>query len=122
MLEVGYDGMLSRKLQAQINANGGVPGITAAQTRVPFPEYPAGIELTEGWGTGSYSGLGIKLSQRFSSGLSTLVRYTWSKALDNGSAIRGTSGDQYLQNPHCGSCDKGPSAFNTPVRFVTSLL
>jgi hypothetical protein len=54
--------------------------------------------------------------------LSTLVRYTWSKALDNGSAIRGTSGDQYLQNPHCGSCDKGPSAFNTPVRFVTSLL
>jgi hypothetical protein len=60
MLEVGYDGMLSRKLQAQINANGGVPGIPAAQTRVPFPEYPAGIELTEGWGTGSYNGLGIK--------------------------------------------------------------
>ena len=122
ILEVGYNGMLSRKLQAQVNANGGVPGITAVQTRVPFPEYPAGIELTEGWGTGSYNGLGIKLSQRFSSGFTALVSYTWSKALDNGSAIRGTSGDQYLENPHCGSCDKGPSAFNTPVRLVTSLL
>jgi Carboxypeptidase regulatory-like domain/TonB-dependent Receptor Plug Domain/TonB dependent receptor len=121
-LEAGYNGTLSRKLQAQISANGGVPGITAAQTRVPFPEYPAGIELTEGWGTGSYNSLGVKLSQRFTSGLTTLISYTWSKALDNGSAIRGTSGDQYLENPHCGSCDKGPSVFNTPNRLVTSIV
>ena len=121
-LEMGYNGMLSRKLQGQINANGPVPGITAVQTRAPFPEYAAGIQFTEGWGTASYNGLGIKLNQRFRSGLTTLFSYTWSKALDNASAIRGTSGDQYLENPHCGSCDKGPSAFNTPVRFVTSIL
>ena len=39
---------------------------------------------------GNYNGLGMtKLSQRFGSNLTTLFSYTWSKSLDDGSAIRG---------------------------------
>jgi len=135
-LEVGYNGVLDRHLQNQNNGAGllpynapGVPaGITAAAARAPYPEYAAGIELTEGGGRGSYNGLGIKLSQRFTAGLTTLISYTWSKALDDGSAIRGTGiagqnlGDMYPENPRCRTCEKGPSAFNTPARLVASLL
>jgi hypothetical protein len=92
------------------------------------PEFPAGIELTEGDGRGSYNGLSVKLNQRFKWGLTSLISYTWSKALDDGSAIRGNAvigvanGDMYPQNPLCRRCEKGQSAFNTPARLVTSLL
>ncbi len=122
-LEVGYTGVLHRHLQIQTNLNSPVPGITAVQTRAPYPEFAAGIEATEGWGVGNYNALSAKLSQRFKSGLTTLVSFTWSKALDDGSAIRGTLGDQYPENPHCiRQCEYGPSGFNTPVRFVSSIL
>jgi carboxypeptidase family protein len=136
-LEVGYTGVLDRHLQNQNNGAGllpynapGVPPGTnvAAAARAPYPEFAAGIELTEGGGRGSYNGLSVKLNQRFKSGLTTLVSYTWSKALDDGSAIRGTGitgaalGDMYPENPRCRRCEKGPSAFNTPARFVTSIL
>jgi len=135
-LEVGYNGLLDRHLQNQnngagllpYNAPGVAPGITAATARAPYPEYASGIELTEGGGRGSYNGLGIKLTQRLQSGLTTLISYTWSKALDDGSAIRGTGivgqnlGDMYPENPRCRTCEKGPSAFNTPARLVASML
>lgn len=122
-LEAGYQGVLDRHLQNQYNANAGVLGVATAATRVPYPMYASGIELTEGWGTGRYNSLSTKLSQRFKAGLTSLVAFTWSKALDNGSAIRGTTGDQYPENPYCIlSCEWGPSGFNTPLRFVTSLL
>lgn len=121
-IEVGYTGTLSRKLQSQVNKNGPVPGITAARLRAPYPIYAAGIEDTVGWGKGNYNAFAVKLSQRFRSGLTTLVSYTWSKALDDASAIRGTTGDQYPQNPRCFHCEYAVSGFNTPVRFVTSLL
>src|SRR6516165_11323974 len=58
----------------------------------------------------------------------TLISYTWSKALDDGSAIRGTGiagqnlGDMYPEDPRCRRCEKGPSAFNTPARLVASML
>src|SRR5258708_26956069 len=105
------------------------PGTNVAPgARAPFPEFAAGIELTEGGGRGNYNGLGVKLTQRFKDGLRSLISSTWSKALDEGSAIRGTAitgaavGDMYPENPLCRRCEKGPSAFNTPNRLVASIL
>jgi hypothetical protein len=127
-LEAGYNGVLDRHLQNQNNGAGLLPGITAPQSRAPYPEYYNGIELTEGGGRGNYNGLAVKLSQRFKSGLTTLVSYTWSKALDDGSAIRGTlltgqnAGAMYPEDPRCRRCERGPSDFNTPNRLVTSLI
>jgi hypothetical protein len=136
-LEIGYNGALHRHLQNQNNGAGllpynapGVPPGTnvAPAARAPYPEFPAGIELTEGGGRGNYNGLSAKLSQRFKAGLTTLISYTWSKALDDGSAIRGNAvtgvanGDMYPENPLCRRCEKGPSAFNTPARLVASIL
>jgi hypothetical protein len=138
-LEIGYNGAAHRHLQNQNNGAGllpynypGVPPGTGADAgpvfRAPYPEFPAGIELTEGGGRGNYNGLSVKLNQRFKSGLTTLISYTWSKSLDDGSAIRGNAvtgvanGDMYPENPLCRRCEKGQSAFNTPHRLVTSIL
>lgn len=120
-LEVGYNGAQHRKLQGLYNANAPVPGVTAYALRAPYPEFGV-MQVVHGWGTGNYNGLGIRLNQRFSSGLTTMFSYTWSKALDDVSAIRGTNNDQYLIIPNCLKCDWGPSAYNTPQRFVTSVI
>ena len=63
-----------------------------------------------------------KLTQRFGASLTTMFSYTWSKALDENSAIRGTGSDFTLMNQRCRSCDYGPAGFNIPHRFVASVL
>ncbi len=57
-----------------------------------------------------------------SQGITALVSYTWSKALDQSSAIRGNANDIFTNNAFCIMCDYGYSAYNTPHRFVTSVL
>ncbi len=64
----------------------------------------------------------MKLSQRFGSNLTTLFSYTWSKSLDDGSAIRGVANDFAPQDMRCRACEYGLSSFNVPHRFVTSIL
>src|SRR5205823_13042171 len=63
-----------------------------------------------------------KLSQRFGLNLTTLFSYTWSKSLDDGSAIRGVANDFAPENMRCRACEYGLSSFNVPHRFVSSIL
>jgi hypothetical protein len=120
-LELGYTGNQSRKLDYLVNANGPVPGVTAFTTRAPYPEWQA-IQFLNGDGIANYNAFSAKLSQRFGRDFTTLFSFTWSKAIDESSAIRGTGNDFGPMNPHCRSCDRGPAGFNVPRRFVTSIL
>ena len=120
-LELGYNGSQSRHVDNLTNENAPLPGITAFATRAPYPEY-AGIQYLRAEGIANYNGLGMKLSQRFGSNLTTLFSYTWSKALDDGSAIRGVANDFAPEDMRCRSCEYGLASFNMPHRFVTSIL
>ena len=120
-LEIGYNGALHRKLQGLQNRNAPIPGTTNILLRRPAPEYGF-QQIVVGGGYGNYSGLGVKYTQRLVSGFTTLIGYTWSKALDNTSAIRGTNADITPQDNHCLDCEYGHSAYNTPHRFVASPL
>lgn len=120
-LEVGYTGNQSRKVAYLVNANAPIPGITPFDAREPYPEWH-GIQYLVGDGIGSYNAFSAKLTQRFSASFTGMFSYTWSKALDENSAIRGTGSDFTLENQRCRSCDLGPSGFNIPHRFVTSVL
>jgi hypothetical protein len=119
-VEVGYTGNQTRKLNYLVNANAPLPGITTYDLREPYPEWH-GIQFLVSDGNGSYNALSGKLTQRFGSSLTTLFSYTFSKSLDTNSAIRGT-GEFTPANQRCRSCDYGPSGFNVPHRFVTSIL
>jgi hypothetical protein len=75
-LEV-YNGAGHRHLQNQNNGAGllhynapGVPPGTnvAPERRAPYHEFPAGIELTEDGGRGSYNGLSVKVEPAFQVG------------------------------------------------------
>ena len=122
VLEVGYSGSQSRHLQGLVDPNGPMPGtVGSQQVRRPFPEFGT-IQMVHSDGTGNYNGLSAKLTRRMSSGLTYLVSYTWSKSIDDASAIRGTNVDIFPQDNYCIQCEKGYSAFNTPQRFVSSIL
>jgi hypothetical protein len=119
--ELGYNGAQHRKLQMLQNRNAPVPGATNILLRRPAPEYGF-QQIVVGGGFGNYNGLGMKYVYRLPSGFSTNLSYTWSKALDNGSAIRGTTADITPQDNRCLDCEFGFSAYNTPHRLVLSTL
>lgn len=120
-VEVGYTGNQIRKAAYLVNANAPLPGITTFDAREPYPEWH-GIQYLVADGIGSYNAFSGKLTQRYGTNLTTLFSYTWSKALDENSAIRGTGSDFTLENQRCRSCDKGPAGYNVPHRFVGSVL
>lgn len=118
---MGYNGSESRKLNLLLNQNAPIPGVTSFASRAPYPEW-LGIQYVVGDGVGNYNSFTSKLSQRFNSSLTTLFSYTWSKALDDASAIRGPGNEFAPQDARCRACDYGPSTFNVPHRFVASVL
>jgi hypothetical protein len=120
-LEVGYNGAQHRKTQMLQNKNAPLPGTANILLRRPYPEYGF-AQVVVGSGYGNYNGLGMKYTHRLQSGLSLNLSYTWSKSMDNSSAIRGTSGDIIPQDNRCLDCEYGYSAYNTPHRFVASTL
>jgi len=122
-IEVGYTGNLGRKLAYLVNPNAGIApttGLESDNSLEPYPEW-AGMQFVTGDGNSSYNAFSGKFTQRFSSGLTTTFSYTWSKALDVLSAIRG-NGQFTVANQRCRKCNFGPSGFNIPHRFVSSIL
>ncbi len=121
-IELGYNGTLNRHLQGLQNRNFPVPAASGSYaSRAPFPEYNY-IQTVQSGGTGTYNSFSAKLTRRMSAGLTYLIGYTWSKALDDTSAIRGTNVDIFPQDSRCLACDKGYSAYNVPQRLVASVL
>ena len=90
--------------------------------RRPWPAY--GLILTnDGTVNSNYHALDIKMNRRFSGGLTYLVGFTWSKAIDNGSGVRVRGGDD--ENPTDNynlRTERGLSQFHTGRRLVTSVL
>jgi hypothetical protein len=88
----------------------------------PFPQY-AGLSQGAGFQDGDYHALLAKLEKRFSSRLSFLASYTYSKAIDNSSSGTGgigAPGDIGYQDAYCFSCNRGRSSFDVRQRFVIS--
>ncbi|MCX6604074.1 MAG: TonB-dependent receptor [Acidobacteria bacterium] len=123
VLEAGYLGSISRKLESLRAVNESIPGTTGSViSRAPYPNFGR-IQLVDNGGRGNYNSLGMKLTKRYSSGFSALVSYTYAKSIDETSGIRVNDGDTlFPQNSYCMRCERALSTFDTRHRFVTSLL
>ncbi len=123
VLEVGYLGSVSRKLESYRDYNVPKPSPTGSvASRLPFPEFTR-VWFVDGFNKANYHSLGVKAQRRFSQGLTYLVGYTWSKSIDTASAIRNHNGDTlFPQNSLCTQCERGLSSFHTAHRLVTSVL
>jgi hypothetical protein len=120
VLEVGYSGSGGHHLDGLQNYNPAIPGTVGnAASRSPFT-YLGIVQVLVSKNYSNYNALSVKVTRRLTTGLTYLASFTWSKSLDNSSAIRGTSTDILPQNSRCLSCDYGYSSFNIPYRFVSS--
>ncbi len=121
MFEIGYLGNEGHRLGGLFDANEATPGVSALPSRLPFSNIGI-MQTVQGGGNSNYNSLGMKLTRRLSSGLTLLGAYTWSKSIDDVSAIRGQSDTIFPQNSRCLQCERGLSAFNVGQRFVVSAL
>jgi hypothetical protein len=133
VVEAGYLGSLSRHLYGFLDANQPIPGTTSLASRTPFAQRDASgnpisqqfgvVQLVSDGANGNYNAGSLKVTKRFSAGLSVIGSYTFAKSMDNTSGIRVQGFDTlYPQNSGCLSCERGLSAFNVTQRFVTSVL
>ena len=73
--------------------------------------------------TSNYNAFAIKGQQRLSNGLTYLLGYTWSRAIDRGSGIRTQSGDNlFPKNNYDLDFERGMAQFHTGHRFTASVL
>jgi Carboxypeptidase regulatory-like domain/TonB-dependent Receptor Plug Domain len=123
LLELGYLGSVGRKLESLRAFNESIPGtVGTVLQRAPYPEFGR-IQEVDGGGKSSYNGVSVKLEKRLSSGLSFVSGYTWSKSIDNASAIRNHNGDTlFPQNSYNIAAERALSSFHTSHRLVNSVL
>ena len=127
VLEVGYQGNEGHKLEIFRNMNepvlrSGPSDASSLQQRRPWPIYGT-FQSVNGVVNSNYNALTGKLNQRLGKGLTSLVSFTWSKAIDNGSGLRPsllTNGSPL--NFYDFSSNRGLSDFNVSRRFVASVL
>jgi hypothetical protein len=125
VLEAGYLGNQGHKLARFRLYNQPIPKTGAADTRTvadrtPWPTYGR-LQEVDSNDNSNYHALSTKLTQRFSKGLTYLIGFTWSKAIDGGSAIRTNSGDTlWPTNSYNLQAEHGLSQFNVGRRFVAS--
>ncbi|MBI3693626.1 MAG: carboxypeptidase regulatory-like domain-containing protein [Acidobacteria bacterium] len=125
VLEAGYQGNEGHKVERfrvynqPILKTGPTDSRTVVQ-RQPWPAFGR-IQEVDGLDNSNYHALSAKLTQRFSKGLTYLIGFTWSKAIDGGSAIRTNSGDTlWPTNSYNLRAERGLSQFNVGRRFVAS--
>jgi len=102
--------------------NDPTPAPGPIQSRRPWPEFGA-IQEVDGSVNSNYNSLYVNLRHRFAHGLTFMQAYTWSRAIDNGSAIRAHGGDVLLpQDNYNLRGDRGLSNFHVAHRSVSSIL
>jgi hypothetical protein len=127
LFEVGYLGSVSQRLESLRAVNEAIPVDPRVDSRPvfarsPFPNFGR-IQLVDNGGQGNYHSLAGKFTKRYSSGLTYLVSYTYSKSIDTATAIRNQGGDTlFPQNSYCRDCERARSSHDTRQRFVTSVL
>lgn len=123
VIEAGYTGNEGHKLERFRNYNMPIPGPGDVQSRRPYPELGV-IQETDGVVNSNYHALAVKFQERMGNHLTSMVSYTFSKAIDTGSAIRTHGGDtDFAQdNYDIKKTARAVSNFDQKHRFVTSLL
>jgi hypothetical protein len=109
---LNYVGSGSRHLNLGSYGNTALtPGPGAVSARTPYP-YINPTLYAWSWGKSSYQALQFMYNRRFSSGLSLVTSYTYSKSIDTGcSGYLGIEGCS-VQDPYHFNNDRGPSAFD----------
>jgi hypothetical protein len=118
-LELGYLGSQSRHLYGFQNVNQALPGpLNSINSRRPYANFGV-LSFVNDVFEGSYNAGSVKLTRRFSQGISLTTNYTWAKSIDNASGTRTQGLDTlFPQDSSCLECERGLSSFDVRHRWV----
>ena len=118
--EVEYVGSRTVHADSSTVVNVPLPGPAADQGRRPYPNLGAFTTIRwDGWAT--FNGLTLKVTRRFTRGLSFDAEYTLSKSMDDASDTGTTNAEYNLpQNAYDPSLEKGLSSFDHRNRFTAN--
>jgi hypothetical protein len=85
VLEIAYTGSGGHRLSKRFNQNQADFGTTPLPSRLPYPQFQAGILTSMADANSSFNAASIRLEKRYSSGLFFLANYQFSKNIDNNS-------------------------------------
>lgn len=119
VLEVGYLGSLSRHLYGFQNINQAAPGpLASINSRRPYANFGVLSFVGDDF-KGNYNSGSVKLTRRFSQGISLTTNYTFAKSIDNASGTRTQGLDTlFPQDSSCLPCERGLSSFDVRHRWV----
>ena len=124
LLGTSYVGNKGTHLARTVQRNQPIPGPGSVNDRRPVLGY-GNINAVESSGDSIYHGLLVKAEKRFTSGISFLLSYTYSKAIENSGspALDSTgAGSDQPQDPRNLRLDRGLSPNDVRHRFVYSYL
>jgi hypothetical protein len=127
ILEVGYMGNEGHHLDRFVEFNQAVPksgptDTSSVNSRRPFQGYGP-IQEMAGVDNSNYNSLSGRLTQRFSKGLSYLIGFTWSKAIDEGSGLRTNGSDPlWPDDSYNLRLMRGLAEFDVPRRLIASFV
>ncbi|MDQ2899680.1 MAG: TonB-dependent receptor [Acidobacteriota bacterium] len=96
-----------------------LPGPGSVQSRRVFPQF-SNITLRDALGNASYNALGIKAEKRYTQGVTLLMSYTYSHAIDDAVETDTNAGGEGLQSSYDVARSRGNSVFDVRHIFVTS--
>ena len=117
--EIGYLGSQSRHLYGFQNINQAAPGpLSSINSRRPYANFGV-LSFVNDVFRGSYNSGSVKLTRRFSQGISVTTNYTYAKSIDNASGTRTQGFDTlFPQDSSCLECERGLSSFDVRHRWV----
>ena len=122
VLDTTYLGSKGTRLPLNFNINQPTPGAGTIQARRPFQPW-GNINYRDPVGLSSFNALSVRLEQRFSSGLSLLSTWTYSKSIDLGNQPASSGdGEAAIQDQRNLRAERGLSEFDTRHRFVNSVV
>ena len=124
--EVGYMANVGHHLTGNDLSLNQVPpalmGPGDAQARRPFPQFSNVYIINPAIGNSTYHAGYIRAEKRFSSGISFLAHYTWSKFLDDVAASNEYGDPQSYMDAYNRRLDKSLAGTDVPHRTVLSVL
>jgi hypothetical protein len=95
------------------------PNFVPIDKRTPFSNFAPSLYYNDNILSSTYNALQVRLRQRLSKGLQYSLNYTYSRALDETSAINNVLGtNDFIMDPHDPQRDYGPASTDQTHRFV----
>ncbi len=110
---------------AGLFASGTINGATIPRNQLlrPYPQFQTINTSADTPGTSaSYNALNLKFQKRFNNGMSGLVTYQWSKAIDNASETQGWEVGDSFRNYYDQSIERSISAHDLPQSLVAAFV